>query len=116
MSLIDKIRKARETTIPLNGKTWTIRRPTDEEMNALIEAGYGNREMMMHLVKTFTIGWELQEIDLIPGGNPEKVPFDSAVFAEYVADKPELWAPLGSAVVEAFNAYTDKRDAALKNS
>jgi hypothetical protein len=109
MSLIDKIRKARETTIEINGKSWTIRRPTDEEATQFGQAG------LFDIVKRFVIGWELIELEIIPGGGPEKVPFDSALFAEWVADQPEVWEPLGTAILEAYKAHAEKRDASLKN-
>lgn len=109
MSLVDKIRKARETTIPINGKTWTIRRPTDEEATQFGQLG------LLDAVKRFTIGWELIELEIIPGGGPEKVPFDSILFAEWVADQPEVWEPLGAAILEAYRVHTAKRNDAVKN-
>lgn len=109
MSLIDKIRKARETTIQINGKTWTIRRPTDEEATQFGSSG------LLDLVKRFVIGWELVELDLIPGGGPEKVKFDPELWAEWVADQPEVWEPLGTAILEAYKAHAAKRDEAIKN-
>jgi len=115
MSLIDKIRKARETEAEADGRKFTIRRPTDEEFEEFREAGLGNRAAMMYLVRAFTIGWELTELDLIPGGDGVAVPFDSALFADWVADQPATWAPLALAVVGAYNAHTDKRKAAVKN-
>lgn len=111
MSLIDKIRKARETNIDVEGHTFTIRRPTDEE--ALDFSG--DNVKLLSVVKNFTIGWDLSEIDIIPGGTSEKVPFDSALFGEWVADQPLIWEPLGSAIINAYKVHSDKREAALKN-
>lgn len=109
MSLIDKIRKARETTVEAAGKEFTIRRPTDEEA---MQLGHLN---LVEIVKRFTTGWGVVELDLIPGGGPEKVPFDPDLFAEWVADRPEVWEPLGTAIMNAYKAHADKRDAAVKN-
>lgn len=109
MSLIDKIRKARETTVTINGKTWTIRRPTDEEAAQFGQSG------LLDMVKRFVIGWELIELEIVPGGGPEKVQFDSALFAEWVADQPEVWEPFGTAILDAYKAHAEKRDAAVKN-
>lgn len=109
MSLIDKIRKARETTVTINGKTWTIRRPTDEEATQFGQSG------LLDMVKRFVIGWELIELEIVPGGGPEKVPFDSALFSEWVADQPEVWEPLGTAILDAYKSHAEKRDAAVKN-
>ena len=109
MSLLDKIRKARETSVPIDGRNWTIRRPTDEEASQFGKSG------LLDIVKRFVIGWELTELDLIPGGDGASVKFDPELFAEWVADQPQVWEPLGTAILEAYKAHTDKRDAALKN-
>lgn len=111
MSLIEKIRKAREVGVEADGRKFTIRRPTDEEM-AMVSA---NGDGLLAVVKSFVIGWDLVELDLIPGGGPEKVPFDSALFAEWVADQPSVWSPLGESILESYKAHAAKRDAAVKN-
>lgn len=109
MGLIEKIRKAREIGVEAEGKKFTIRRPTDEEALQLADAS------AIIYVKRFTIGWELTELDIVPGGGPEKVPFDAALFAEWVADQPTLWIPLGTAILESYKTHRDKREAAEKN-
>lgn len=111
MSLAEKIRKARESTVDVDGKTWTIRRPTDEEAAQLSANGDG----LLAIVKRFVIGWTLTELDLVPGGTGVAVPFDSEVFGEWVADQPDLWTPLGMAVLDAYKLHADKREAAVKN-
>lgn len=111
MSLADKIRKSRESTVEAGGRSWTIRRPTDEEA-ALISA---NGDGLLAIIKRFVIGWPLTELDLIPGGSGVAVPFDRDVFAEWVADQPDLWEPLGGAILAAYKTHADKRDAAVKN-
>lgn len=109
MSLIDKIRKARETGVEAGGRKFTIRRPTDEEAMTFSKSG------LLDVVKKFVIGWELTELDLIPGGNPVAVPFDAELFGEWVADQPEVWEPLGTAILEAYKSHTEKRESAAKN-
>lgn len=111
MSLADKIRKARETGVEISGQTWTIRRPTDEEAMLLRSDGDG----LLAIVKRFVIGWPLSEIDLVPGGTAVKLPFDGEAFAEWVADRPELWEPLGNAILDAYKTHAAKRDASVKN-
>ena len=109
--LEEKIRKAREVGVEADGRKFTIRRPTDEEMAIWRETG----DSLVAAVKRFVIGWELVELDLIPGGGPEKVPFNSALFAEWVADQPAVWTPLGHAILESYKAHAAKRDVAVKN-
>lgn len=111
MSLIDKIRKARETGVEAGGWKFTIRRPTDEEALRVSREDFG----MLDIVKQFTVGWEMSEIDLIPGGNPDKIPFDAALFGEWVADQPSVWEPLAQAIMDAYKAHADKRENAVKN-
>lgn len=111
MSLIDKIRKAREVTVEAGGHSFTIRRPTDEE--ALRMGSEGSD--MFSIVRAHTVGWNLKELDLIPGGGPEPVAFDSELFGEWLGDQPEVWQPLGEAILEAYKAHSDKRSTAEKN-
>lgn len=111
MSLIDKIRRARETGVEADGKRFTIRRPTDEEALRVSRDNAG----MLDIVKQFTVGWELSELDLIPGGGPEKIPFDATLFGEWVADQPSVWEPLAQAIMDAYKVHADKREAAVKN-
>ena len=111
MSLIDKMRKAREIGIETAGRKFKIRRPTDEEA---VRIGQDNLDMV-GIVKRFTAGWDLAELDLIPGGGPEKVPFDADLFGEWVADHPEVWEPLASGIMAAYKEHADRREAAAKN-
>jgi len=111
MSLIDKIRKAREVGVEVNGKSFTIRRPTDEEA---IRIGRDDMDMLA-IVKRFTIGWDLTELDVIPGGTGIKLPFDADLFGEWVADEPIVWEPLAQAIMDAYKAHADKRESAVKN-
>lgn len=111
MALIDKIRKAREIGVEADGRQFTIRRPTDEEA---VRISRDNADMLA-IVKRFTIGWSLAELDLVPGGGPEKVPFDADLFGEWVADQPAVWEPLAQAIMDAYKAHSDKREAAVKN-
>lgn len=111
MSLADKIRKARESNIEIAGRAWTIRRPTDEEAAAISANGDG----LLAIVKRFVIGWPLTELDLVPGGTGASVPFDAEAFGEWVADQPELWDKLGTAIIDAYQAHAAKREQAVKN-
>lgn len=111
MSLIDKIRKAREVGVEAGGRQFVIRRPTDEEALRI-----GRADMdMLGIVKRFTVGWDLTELDLIPGGTPTSLPFDAELFGEWVADQPAVWEPLAQAIMDAYKAHADKREDAVKN-
>ena len=106
MSLIDKIRKARETTITVDGHAYTLRRPTDLEAARLAVGGD---------LLDFVVGWDLVEIDLVSGGSDVKVPFDQELFREWVADQPSVWKPLTDAVRDAYRAHAAAREEQEKN-
>lgn len=110
MSLIDKIRKARESVVEVNGRKFTIRRPSEAEQAVI----FSSNASALELVRRFVVGWELQEIDIIPGGNPVPVAFDAEVWAEYVNDVPELWEPISSAIIQAVVDHRKKVEAAVK--
>jgi hypothetical protein len=111
MSLVDKIRKAREVGIEVNGMQFTIRRPTDEEALRISRAD----SSLLDVVKQFTIGWQLTELDVIPGGTGAKIAFDAELFCEWVADQPLVWEPIGKAIMTAYEAHAKKRDETVKN-
>lgn len=110
MSLIDKIRKAREQVIEAGGFKFTIRRPTDVEMIGL--QGDGSVARLF----PFVVGWEgVREMDLIPGGDPHPLRFDAEVCAEFLSDRPDLLGPLVSAIMSAYRAHAEALEDAAKN-
>jgi hypothetical protein len=109
-ALADKIRRARESDVEAGGFSFTIRRPTDAE--AMTLAG---TNVVENLLCRFVVGWNLKEIDLIPGGSPVAAAFDVDAFGEWVSDQPETLAALSSAIVAAYQAHVAKRGDAEKN-
>jgi hypothetical protein len=108
-ALADKIRRARESTIEAGGHSFTIRRPTDAEAMSLGDAS------VMDLVQRFVVGWNLKEIDLIPGGSPVAAAFESDAFTEWVSDQPDVIGTLSTAIVSAYKTHAEKRGDAEKN-
>lgn len=108
-ALTDKLRRARERVVEVAGRRFTLRRPTDAEAMLLGE------QTGLDLVRRYITGWDLREIDLIPGGGPDPVPFDAALWADWVDDQPALWAPLAEAIVTAYREHADAREGAAKN-
>lgn len=111
MSLIDQLRKARESRIEVGEWVFTIRRPTDMEVIELQEQGGLNLRNALQ----FVTGWNLREIDLIPGGAPDPVPFDAELFREWVADRPEVWSPLAEGIGDAYRRHAARMEADSKN-
>lgn len=99
--------RAREKAIPLDGHVFTIRRPKPAEMLGDITR--------IELVRRFTVGWDLKNMDLVPGGTPEPEPFDAALWADYVDDNDALWAPLSEAIVAAWDEHQKALESAEKN-
>lgn len=101
--------RARESGVPVDGVTYTIRRPTDYDM-VVMENANG-----MEFIKKFVVGWELTEAAFDPGGGPERVPFDADLWATYVTDHPELWGPLGMAIKDSYQKHAAALETDPKN-
>ena len=111
--LIERLQRARQTNIESNGRTFTVRRPTDLEMYE-IRGKIAQRELLVR----FVVGWgAMTEIDLgIPGGNPEIVKFDPELWEEWISDHPEHWDSIVSAVVDGYKSHKDALEESAKNS
>lgn len=111
--LLEKMRRARESKVEAEGRTFIVRRPTDAEMVQFNRDG----ATLLDIAKRCTVGWVgVKEIDLVPGGSPVPVEFDAAVFSEWVEDQPALWGVLADAVLSGYKAHTAKRGEIAKNS
>ena len=109
MTLAEKIRRAREREVTVAGHVYTIRRPTDEDVQfRKIEPGLG-------LVKKYVIGWDFKELDLVPGGSPDPVPFDPIAWAEHVADKPAIWEELANEIAASYKDHCAQVEGDAKN-
>ena len=107
MSIIEKIRKARESTVEVDGHTFSYRRPTDIQAQGM---SYDSLQDAVKDVAGFYFDWDMTELDLIPGGTGESVPFDSELFWEWVQDNPKYWEKLVKAVLDSYKEYCKKRD------
>lgn len=108
--LAEKIRRARESSVEAGGHRFTIRRPTDAEAMEISGGMTG-----LDLVRRHVVGWDLKFIDLYPGGDPTPAPFEPDAWAEWVADRPQIWEPLTTAIMEAYQAHRSAQGDAAKN-
>lgn len=108
-ALIEKLKKAREFGVEVAGNTFIVRRPTDADVINLPAAS------ALDFVHRFVVGWTLTEMQIVPGGGPEPVPFDSDLWAAWVDDRPDVWEPIAKALLDAYKAHADAREGALKN-
>jgi hypothetical protein len=101
--------RARETGVEVAGHKYTIRRPTDADVQfAMADAS------PLDWVKRFVVGWDFTEIDLDSGAAPDPVKFDATLWAAWCEDHPEVWEPLGSAIVAAYRAHVSRVEDAEK--
>lgn len=107
--LLEKLLRSREFGVTAGGHTFVVRRPTDAD--ALVMQG----KQAIEFVKQFVVGWDLVELDVIPGGGPEKVPFDAELWSAWIVDQTELWEPLAMAILDAYSAHVKSREADAKN-
>jgi hypothetical protein len=108
-ALIEKLRRGREFQLPINGHTYTLRRPTDAEIAAMPDTA------SLEFVRRFVVGWDLRELDIIPGGGPEPAEFDAELWREWVGDQRELWEPIASALLNAITDHAKSRKESEKN-
>lgn len=111
MSLLDRIKKAREVKVPVGGFTFLVRRPSELEMLELKRSGITERKLL-----DFVVGWEgVKESDLINGGDPHPLAFDSAACCLWLEDRADLLGPVVSQVIQSFQDHAAQRQAAEKN-
>lgn len=108
-SLIEKIRRSRESGVEVEGRVFKFTRPTAADAPAMSDMNN------VQIAQRFVTGWDLTELELIPGGGPEPVPFDSALFAVWIEDRPEYWAGLARAIIDAFVAHRNQQKESEKN-
>lgn len=99
--------KSRERIVAVGGHTFTVRRPKTAEMV--------HSMTRLDLVRRFVVGWNLTNLDLVPGGTPDPEPFDADLWADYIEDNARLWPPLADAILEMWNAHLAARGEAEKN-
>jgi hypothetical protein len=108
-ALIEKLLRSRESGVKVGERTFTIRRPTDADAITMRDLA------PLDFVRRFVVGWDLVELDVIPGGTGERIDFHSELWGEWVVDHPELWTPLATAIIEAYAAHAEARKDAEKN-
>lgn len=113
MSLAEKMRRAREQKVEAGGFTFTVRRPTELQMYSLRES---LKQEDIGVLMPFIVDWSgVQELHLVPGGNPVDVPFDADVCAEYLADNARLFNELVVAIIKLCQERIEKVAAEKKD-
>lgn len=101
--LIERIRKARQSRVTVEGKTFIVRRPTDWEA---YEMRKDTREM--DVLEKFVVAWEgVTELDLVPGGDSTPAAFSKELFAEWIQDHPDFWAPIFAEITSGYKKHAE---------
>lgn len=111
MSLVEKMRRAREQQVTIGGHKLTIRRPTDLQLTEVAKDG----GLHLRNVAPFVVGWDLTEQDLVPGGTAEPAPFDEEAFVEWIGDQPSVWGDLMGSFSKMITAHRKKMEGSSGN-
>jgi hypothetical protein len=132
--LIDKLKKSRRNDVTVEGKTFTIRRPTRMEamdwlgdLDADAYKRFFEQQFSLSDKQWKALAWEglrrfvddwpgMQEIDIIPGGVGAPLPFDRDLFLDWVQDHPAIITQLGYQILMAWMQYLQTQEDAEKKS
>jgi len=105
---LDRYKKSGQTRVEVGRFAFTVQRPTPAE----VVIGRQGRQIDLPFVADHVVDWEnVLESDLLPGGDPEPVAFERDLFAAWMADTPDLWAPLAQAMADSYRAYEEALEA-----
>jgi hypothetical protein len=104
--------KGRESKVTVGRMSFTIRRPTEMELIRMRKPGTNLVDVNLDTIQTHVIGWEnVLESDLVTGGASDAVPFDPALYAAWVEDRPDIWMPL----IEAFGKAVSEQEKRMQD-
>lgn len=109
MTLLERMQKARERDVTVDGRRYTIRRPTDADAIAMTSRA------PLDFARAFVVAWDVREMDLVPGGTDAPAPFSPELWRAYVDDRPQLWEPLAVAVLDEYRRHVKERGDDEKN-
>lgn len=103
--VLGQLLKARQHVITVGRMKFTIIRPSELELirwrNSL-----GGVDIGLEMLQSKVCGWEgVLESDILPGGASDPMPFDYALWQQWIADRRDLWTPLAKAFKEATDAH-----------
>ena len=110
-ALIKAMRKARESTVDVEGFRFFIRRPTDWEAVSAFTNG-----TVFDALTDYVIGWEnVKESDIHRGTTDDPAEFSRELWREWAADRTDFWKPIYKAVQDAYVAHQKKQKDLAKN-
>ncbi len=110
---IRKLRKGREHSVQVGKFTFKYRRPTQMEMESLLEKMPFNFDFVL----TFVTGWEgVTYNDIVGGGETdEPATFSPILWKEWLADRGEFWNPIYKAITDTYNDWIKSKGDLAKN-
>lgn len=124
MSLIDKLRAARESWVTVEGVDLLIRRPTKAEVVRLTYSAVDapNRttaafDLMEQRLRLGVVGWRgVKESDIIgAGGGALEVAFDTNLFIEWARDREQLYGKAHEACLKVVEDHEARQGETEKN-
>lgn len=110
--MIERLRKARQSTVVVGKYTFSVTRPTDMQMFEMRSRKIAQRDIL----EQYVTGWSgVTELDISAEGSNEPVIFSGDLFDEWIADRPELWAPIVTAIVDLYRAHEKAQETVAKN-
>ena len=112
MALLDKLQASRETWVDTGGFSFKLRRPHALALQRMRDDNLISGEVVINVI----LDWKnVKESDVVPGGGSDPVPFESALWREWISDRPELWSDIMEALTASLTAYTTRLGQAEKN-
>lgn len=114
-TLINAIKKARQSRTTIGKYTFTIRRPTVQEY---LQYRTPDNKIFIPVedLDKFVSDWSgVTGLDLASSADGDPVPFDAELFMLWIVDHPDIWSALINAVLAAFNSYIAAREEDAKN-
>ena len=103
--LLTRLRKSRQSTLKIGEYTFTVRRPTAYEAAVMFQSDPTPYDVACEYVDDWA---GVKDRDLVPSGGSDAADFDKTLFAEWLADKPDLWDQIFNHVITSYTGYNEK--------
>jgi hypothetical protein len=107
----------RSFDVTAGGFVFVCRRPDRHDV-ALLHAE-GKLTDLYEVATAWVLNWRcVTEKDLLPGqdASDSAVPFNSTLFRDWLADRPDLWEPIATACIKSHTDYYSKIENAVGES
>jgi len=106
---LERFNAARRSWVEAGKFRFQIQRPT---LVDVIKESQSGASLSIEFAARFVVGWQnVDESDLIPGGDPEPAAFAPALFAAWVAERPDLWKAISEGIQAAWKQHEEQTEA-----